>query len=294
MLVFAEPPPVKLGKFVYQGVILEVSYLSWAALQAPEQILRTAHLAGSFKGPSIIADPTGRLTVLQAAVARDYTKRTWVMARCQGTKAKLLHNLDSLRATDPWPDQVSAWLFGTGLTTHLLLVAGLRNPTVRKRYLAARELLAAYGQLAFYTALLDLLGCTQLRAAQVTAHLDALTAAFDVAKTVIKSPFFFAADISDLGRPVAIDGSRALIEQGDHREAIFWIVATYARCQQIFEHDAPPAVGAQFAPGFQGLLADLGIGSFADLDARRAAVKAFLPRLWTMTEAVLAANPEID
>ena len=294
MLVFAEPPPVKLGKFVYHGVILEVSYLSSAELQTPEQILGQSHLASSFMGPSIIADPTGHLTALQLVVARDYAKREWVVKRCEDVRAKILRNLDSIKVTDPFHDQVSAWLFGTGLTTHLPLVAGLENPTVRRRYLAARELLRNYGYLNFYEELLGLLGCRTLRSKQVNEHLKSLTAAFDAAKAVVKSPFFFAADINDLARPVAIEGSRELIERGDHREAVFWMVATYARCQLIFQQDGSPAIQAQFTPGFQRLVADLGIASSADLVQRGARVKAFLPRLWGVTAAILAANPRIE
>lgn len=293
MLVFAEPPLVKLGKFVYHGVILEVSYISSAEVQTSEQILAQSHLAGSFMGSSIIVDPTGHLTALQGIVTRDYAKREWVVKRCEDVRAKILRNLDGIKGADPFHVQVSAWLFGTGLTTHLPLVAGLENPTVRRRYLAARTLLRNYGYLSFYEELLGLLGCRTLRPKQVAAHLTSLTAAFDAAKTVVKTPFFFAADINDLARPVAIDGSRELIERGDHREAIFWIVATYARCQLIFEHDGSPALQAQFTPGFQHLLADLAIASSADLTQRSIQVKAFLPRLWYVTEAILAANPRI-
>src|SRR4029077_5089804 len=97
------------------------------------------------------------------------------------------------------------------------------------RYVVARELLANYGELDFYERLLDLLGCAQISRTRVVHHLSALPKVFDTAKTVIKTPFSFASDISDLARPIAIDGSRELIERGLHREAAFWIVVTYSR-----------------------------------------------------------------
>lgn len=294
MLVFADPPATKLGKFVYAGVILEVSYLASSELASPEAILGTSHLAGSFRGASIIADPTGELTPLQQAVSANYAKRAWVRKRCADADAKIRRNLAGIRKDDPFQDQVMAWLFGTGITTHVLLSAGLENPTVRRRYLAVRELLAHYRRLDFYEELLRLLGCRTLRAQQVAGHLAALTAAFDVAKTVVTPAYPFAADLTDLARPVAIDGSRELIEQGYHREAIFWIVATYARCQQVFAQDGTPAQLAEFTPGFQALLADLGIACHGDLVQRRNQVLAFLPRLWTMAEAIVAANPAIE
>jgi hypothetical protein len=293
MVVFADPPAVKLGKFIYQDVLLEVSYLASDQLRSPETVLGQYHLAGSFQGASVIADPSGALTKLQAAVARDYTKQHWVEQRCEDARSRILRNLEGIKAADPFHDQVTAWLFGTGVTTHVLLVAGLRNPTVRRRYVAVRELLADYGYLTFHETLLALLGCAKMDKAQVEDHLAALTVIFDVAKTMIKTPFFFASDLSDLARPIAIDGSRALIEAGYHREALFWIVATYTRCLKVLYHDAPERY-AQFMPAFQHLLADLGITSFADLQQRSEQVKAFLPELWQVAAAIVAANPQIQ
>lgn len=295
MVVLTDPnPPHKPGKFIYRGVMLEVSYLPIDQLQSPEVILSQSHMAGSFRTHSIILDPTGRLTELHSVVAQEYAKRPWVYQRCIYARDKILNNLQQLKASDPFHDQVMAWLFAAGVTTHVLLVAGLRNPTVRQRYLAVKELLADYGQSAFYEPLLALLGCAQMNRAQVEAHLAPLAAAFDAAKTVIKTPFFFAADISDAARPVAIDGSRDLIARGYHREAIFWMVATYSRCQKVLYHDASDAMQAQFIPGYRHLLADLGIRSFADLAQGKAQIQAFLPQLWAVTEGILAANPAIE
>jgi hypothetical protein len=189
---------------------------------------------------------------------------------------------------------VSCWLFGTGVTTHVLLVAGLKNPTVRRRYLAARELLAEYGRLEFYEPLIQLLGCAQMSAACAEHHLVALTDVFDAARSVLKTPFPFAADISDTARPIAIDGSQELIERGFHREAIFWIVATWSRCQQVLINDAPAEMQDRSDAGFRQLLADLGIASPTDLQQRGEQVRQFLPRVWETAEAIMAANPGIE
>ncbi len=294
MLVLDGPePPVKPGKFSYQGVMLEVSYLPAEQVRSAEYVLGQYHLAGSFRYPSVILDPTGRLTDLNTAVGRDFARREWVVRRCQHARDRILSNLESIRADAPFPDQVTAWLFATGVTTHLPLVAGLQNPTVRTRYLAARTLLAQYGKLDFYEELLELLGCATVSQNQARRHLAAMTEAFDAAIPVVRTPFFFAADLSQDARPVAIDGSRDLIERGDHREAVFWLVATYARCQHVFLADAP-ALAEQFAPGFAALVGDLGIHSFADLRQRAVQARGFLPRLWSETEAIIAANPDVQ
>jgi hypothetical protein len=286
-----QAPSSKLGKFLHRDVLLDVSFLSSDELRSPEQVLGSSHLAGSFHTASVILDPSGALSALQAKVAKEYAKRRWVLRRCAHAREKILTGFP-LRTGDPFPDQVNAWLFPAGITTHILLLAGLRNPTVRTRYLAVRRMLAEYGHLARYELLLNLLGASRMTQARASQHLAALEAAFDAAKAVVKTPFFFAGDLSDLARPVTIDGSRELIAGGDQREAIFWMVATATRCQQVFHFDAPH-LEERFGPGYRALLADLGINSYDDLQRRRGEVEQSLPRAWDLAEAVIAANPDI-
>lgn len=295
MVVLEAPePPDKLGKFLYRDVLLEVSYLPSDQLSSPEVVLGQYHLAGSLRTASVILDPSGWLTGLQAVVSRDYAERAWVRKRCEHARDKVGQGLRGLDSADPFHDQVLTWLFPTGVTTHVLLTAGLRNPTVRRRYVAARALLGEYGHLELYEELLALLGCGQTTAARVEHHLAALTEVFDAAKDVVKTPFPFTSDITDIARPIAIDGSRDLIERGLHREAVFWIVATYSRCQKVLYHDAPLAMQERFDPGYRQLLGDLGIASFRDLEQRREQVESCLPRVWEVAVAIMAANPEIE
>ncbi len=294
MVVLASPEPAgKLGKFEYRGVLLEVSFLDAKLIGSPEIVLSNYRLAGSFWAAGAILDPFGDLERVQWVVARDFTRRRWVEARCRDAEGNLRQHLASFDGEGPFHAQVTAWLFATGVTTHLLLVAGLKNPTVRTRYLATRELLADYGRSEFYDRLLTQLGCFEMAAADVEGHLDTLTSAFDAAQRYVSTSFPFAADISAAGRPVAIDGSRALIARGDHREAIFWIAATYARCQNVLQHDAPPELRRQFDPGFRALVAGLGIASTADLIRRNRQTLEFLPRVRSMAHAIMTANPDI-
>jgi hypothetical protein len=294
VVLFGSEVPANPGKFVRDGVLLDVSFLPIDLVRSAEVVLGVSHLAGSFQGSSILLDPTGHLSTLQAAVSRDYTKREWVIHRCEHAREKILGYLALLNESDPFHDQVVPWLFGTGVTIHVLLVAGLKNPTVRSRYSAVRDLLAEYGRLDMHEELLALLGCANLRRSQVEHHLTAMTEAFDAARGVIKSPFLFAADFSDVARPIAIDGTWEMIERGFHREAMFWIAATYSRCQKVLQTDAPTDLRDQFTPGYLAMLSEFGIASYEDLQARSEKVRSYLPRLWTVAESIIAANPDVQ
>ena len=59
--------PSKIGKFVEQGALIEVTYVPWRLLSSPEQVLASYIYAGSFHRSTIIADPTGDLRRLHAS-----------------------------------------------------------------------------------------------------------------------------------------------------------------------------------------------------------------------------------
>src|SRR5690606_27048764 len=136
-------------------------YLSHADVRSAEDVLGHYHLAASLAQPSMIADPTGHLTRLQTQVAQGYAQRRWVKQRCRQAYTRVEERIQAVRMPAPLHDQAMAWLFAAGGMPHVLLVAGLENPTVRRRYVAVRALLAKYAALDYQTALLDLLGVGQ-------------------------------------------------------------------------------------------------------------------------------------
>ncbi|GHJ42633.1 hypothetical protein Sm713_82420 [Streptomyces sp. TS71-3] len=288
----SDAPPVKPGKFRYEGVLLEVTYQPWAEVDSVENVLASYHLAGPFRTDTVIDDPTGGLGELRTYIAPRFALRPWARRRCLDARQRIETRLAALDTSAPFHEQVTGWLFPTGVTCHVLLVAALRNPTIRLRYPAARKVLTDYGHLDLYPELLDLLGCGHLPARRVQHHLRELAATFDATTQVARTPFFFSSDITAAARPIAVAGSQALIDAGDHREAVFWIIATFARCHTILATDAP-RLHESLAPAFHAALADLGISGTRDLLDRAEAVARFLPRLWLVTEEILAGNPEI-
>ncbi|MFF2961954.1 hypothetical protein ACFVT1_24150 [Streptomyces sp. NPDC057963] len=285
-------PPDKPGKLRFRGALLEVSHVSWDDLASADDVLSSYHLAGSFRRDTVIADPTGHLRGLRAHVSQRFAERSWVRRRCLDAERRIETRLAAFDTSAPFHEQVTAWLFPTGVTTHVLLVAALRNPTVRLRYPAARAVLTDYGQAHRYPELLELLGCARLSARRTGQHLDELARTFDAAARVARTPFFFSSDITAEARPIAIEGSRQLIERGDHREAVFWIIATFARCHAVLAADAPDLHVARL-PAFREAVADLGVTSTEDLLHRADEVIGYLPRLRQTAADILAANTGI-
>jgi hypothetical protein len=268
-------------KFVRDGVLLEVSYLNQDLFESPERVLRDYHLAPSLHTAKVVLDPESRLDSVRELLRRDYRKPQWIRARCEAAQEKALQTLGS--ANDP----VMSCLFGAGITTHVLLAAGLRNPTVRGRYVAVRELLAEYGFGEFYETLLGLLGSQQISGERTAMHAAALGEVFDAACASPRTSFPFAADIQECARPAAIDASMDMIGRGDHREAMFWIGVTWRRCMTVLSTDAPERVSPRFLENSHEVLRDLGLSSDARLHQRRLEIERTLPRVFGFAERIL-------
>jgi hypothetical protein len=279
--------PAKLGKLDVAGVRVEVTYLPWSELADPGRVARVPHLAPSFARDTVLLDPDGRLRRLQAQVGPLFARPDVVEDRC----AHVLGRMAAEPApTIGWPEAVTCWLFPTSLGTHVVLVAALRNPTVRLRYLRAREVLAERGLDDYYRQLLAQLGCLEATPSLVRTQLAALTETFDAAAARGPTSFFFATDITAAARPVAVEGTARLIAQGDHREAVFWLLATFSRCLQILDAtDAPDR--ARHHDAFAAAVAALvGLRTPEDLRRRRAELQDDLPRLRALARTILAQD----
>lgn len=294
MVVLDRDPLAKIGKMIHEGVLLEITFLTQGEFRSAGAILGRYHLAHSFANANIIADPSGELTSLQRVVAREFAKRRWVEARCLDARTKVEVGLTSLPTSMALHDQVLTWVFPTGVLTQILLVAGLRNPTVRRRYEETLHLLTTYARLDLHDALLAVLGCVGMTRERVEHHVRAVTEVFDAAATVTDAPFPFASDISALARPIAIDGSRDMIARGLHREALFWLVVTYSRSLKMLEFAGRLDPESRFRDGYRLLLADLGINSTRDLLHRRDLALDLLPEVWHVAQGIIVANPEIE
>src|SRR6185312_13625005 len=127
------------------------------------------------------ADPTGHLARLEAAVAPGFATPAAVRARTADVHRRIRARLTALDLDAAWPDLVIQWLFPTSLTAVARLVAALRMPTVRLRYLRARAVTPP----AEYERLLALLGCADVAPALVARHLAGVAARFDEAAAVL-------------------------------------------------------------------------------------------------------------
>ena len=266
IVVDSPEPPGTFSKMMYQGLLIETSYAAFKDFQSPETILADYPTAAHFTRPCIISDPSGQLSQSQSVVQKEFPRRKWVQKRVEAVKVWQLDSIKMfLNKSDPFYEQVFAWIYGTSMFTSMILVADLKNPTVRKAYAASHEVLEHYEQLEFHEKLMDLIGCKNLSSEEVEQLLQNCTRVFDTAKDLRQSEFFGATTISDTGRVTAIDGIQEIITSGKHREAVFWLIVIHSWCQKILDLDAPDDIQQNLMPLYDELMEALGISSLQDI-----------------------------
>jgi hypothetical protein len=121
----------------------------------------------------------------------------------------------------------AAPLYPTLLPAHIVLVPDLQNPTGLRALAASREILARYGYLSLHETVLGILGSATMGREHAEPLLASCADAFESARGVITTPFLGDTMVTDIARPMTIDGAQELITAGFFREAVFWIAVVH-------------------------------------------------------------------
>jgi hypothetical protein len=121
--------------------------------------------------------------------------------------------------------------------THNAIVANLGNPTMRKCLVVFGALVKAHAEGDLQESMLQLLGSASMNRQTVEGYFRDLSQAFDWAVDIIRGPSM-GDFVNENARLIAINGCREMMENGHHREAMFWIASMRTICQRVIERDA--------------------------------------------------------
>ncbi len=274
----------------YNGLILEYSTVSLARYHSSEAVLANPELASNLAANGVLADPLGILAPLHTLVAEQYAHRRWVRARCDHEQRIVMQVLEGLRQVSAprealWPlTNIALFLSG------LLAEAGLRPPTHRRCLVVLRDVLHAAGRDDLYEATLQLLGWASLRRPEVEAYLRDCAEAFDFAVAVTRTPVPFQNKLKAHVRPYVIDGAREMIDQGLHREAMFWIAGFLLFANTAIQADARDADKARFQASLDQLVAEMGLALPTDVSLRAREAEVLTGAIVAVADGLLDRN----
>ncbi len=273
------------------GITLEPTFNSFQDFSSPEQILADHRYAAHFSIPNILSDPTGELTKTQKAVAAKFTNKQWVIKRIKGARDFTLWGLDALQ-TGSVSDRMLSLNFALWGIAQIPLHADLQPPTGRRCGIVSLEILKTHGRQALHESSLEFLGSQSMSRDDVVSHLEDLSITFDYAVEIAQSPSL--GDYANkAAKPVVIDGSWEMVNDGFHREAMSWITAMRAIFQETILQDAPGKAQKQYVEQYQKLLAELGFHSENDFQKRAEDGAQLLEQVMQVTEQIMETSEKI-
>jgi hypothetical protein len=291
VIVLTEGAPDDEEEFFYRGLLLEVIWQNLAAHQDAAAVLASPSKGPNLATTRILADPTGTLEPLRRAVAAEYPRRRWVQARCAAEQAAAEEALAAMRQAATPADRLNAARFILGMLSGLLALAQLRRPTTRRTLALLRELLDEQERPDLNEAALTVMGSVHLSRADVQALLDQCVRAFDRAIEVHQTPIPYGFALRPHLRPYHVEGTQEMIDEGNHREALFWITCLDTAYLAL-EQDAPEPEKSAFAAQFEAMLAALGFTDDAAWPERVAVAERLAAEIYALVGALAAQHPE--
>jgi hypothetical protein len=291
VVVATQGAPDDEQEVFYRGLLLEVISKNLAEHQDVEAVLANPSAGPNVATTQILADPTGVLLRLHQAVAANYGRRRWIQARCAAEKVSAEEGLAAMRRATTPVERLDAVRGVLSALSGLLAVAQLRRPTTRRTLTLLRELLEEHGRADLHEAALSIMGSAQLSVSDVHALHNQIIGAFDRAAAVNQTPIPYGFAIQAHLRPYYVDATLELIEEGNHREAVYWI-SCLDTAYFVLQNDALDSEKPGFAAQLHALYAALGYTSDAAWAARVETAERLVPEIYRIADTLAAQHPE--
>jgi hypothetical protein len=276
----------------YRGLTLECGFCGLEEYRSVEKLLADPGLGPHLLADSVLYDPEGLLGPLQSELRRLWAERRWALARCEVEKRDALRALEQSEQAASIGERVVGLYDLTISLTGLLAVASLRNPTHRRCLALGRELLAHAGRLDLHEELLDLLGYATIQHSEVESWIAATAVAFDLAIAVHRSPSAFDFKLHAHVRPIFIEGSQELVDEGLHREAMWWLSTAYYIANAAIQNDGS-ADQRRFHQAELVRIQPLFTDSQDEWSVRTVRARRIAGEIFALADQLVANNPRI-
>jgi hypothetical protein len=277
-------------KFVYRGLLLEVSLREYAGNSLPENVLSNGFESFHFTVPNIISDPTGQMEVVRREVRRQYGEKRWILKRLEAVHESAdwkFHKLIAPSQDDKTIDLFYHYLSGFKNMNDLLPVAALRSPTLRRNFLLARGILAAHGRSDLLEKVYGAFGIRDFTKADVEGLLRNLPIALTRAKEV-RATYFWMDHILKEEDPYSVvaEGVREMMDDGMHREALFSLFQyTYIAFRALLNDTSGPEL-QEWSERWDVLMLKLGIRERKDISIRAEAAMNILEEMMALSRDI--------
>jgi hypothetical protein len=285
--------PFIQDKIIYKNVLLECVFHNAEELSSVNAVLSDPENAHNLFMGNIILDPKGLLRNLNQSILKEYNHKKWVKARCEREKEWVLNNIQEMsEERSSYGTFIKLW-FSILYLAGLITVAHLRSPTVRRCLVLVKELLNSHEKPELHEDILKVFGSSLMSKNQVDLYLQICMQVYDRATEIRRTPFYGDFNIHSYLHPYVFDGAKEMIDEGNHREAVFWIAISHLLAYTAIINDGTEEEKQKYWSGLDDLLNGLGIGTPDDWQTRLQLAKNIVDKVFQFADEVLENNPNI-
>ena len=277
----------------YKDLALEIVYIKNEIYNSPSSVLSNPTLAHELTPDSIISDSNDRLKELSKTVIKEFNLRKWVLARCEAQKNLVINFLGNIREAASTNDCAFMLGWNGKFLTTLIALASLVPPTHRRSLVNFREQLEKLELEGLHEELLEVLGYAHLNRERVEHYFNHMSVMFDRAVEVKRSPCPFGFKIKKHLRPYIIDATKEMIEEGNFRETMFWIVTVIYVSNLALQNDAPEEERSRYQNIINSLTNELGLKTTDHIHDRKEAFNNYANKIFNKTQDIIESNPKV-
>ncbi|WP_040845269.1 hypothetical protein [Thiorhodococcus drewsii] len=244
-----------------EGYVLECILSSSARYASADAILALPGMACNLEKNSILVDPDGYLNDIHRRVAAEFSGRRWVKIRTEDGVRCARSALDAMRQAANPAEAVHTLGEFIMHCSESITVAHLNPPTHRRTLANLRALLSTPEELALYEEILTAFGVERISEHEARRFLDQCLQAFDRAIEVKRSPVPFEWKLDPCIRDYLKRGTLEMIEEGAHRESLFWIALFFMISTLAIQQDGTPEERPVYGARLMHFLQALGLES---------------------------------
>lgn len=286
------PGPMKFG---YRGVIVEPSMHSSDCFDDIEAILGHPHESPHLVRGEILADPRGAIAKLRLAIEPEFPKLKWVRRRMDWVAENASRKLAISAKAKPgsYVEPLLQLVLGIRNIVAMAPIATLENPTMRRCMVVARDILSRHGHDGLSDELLDILCGRDMTPEEVRAYIPSMMELYRQATTVAKTPFWARFELDPAAESMFRIAAQDMIEAGDHREAVFFVLFVHYFSHQAIQNDGTDQEKAASRELLSRTLATVGILDMAEMNRRSLRAAALLPAYREACETIASACTQV-
>lgn len=284
----------EIEEVLHQGYILECILSGSSRYRSAEDILGLPGMACNLEKNSILVDPDGHLTCIHQGVAAGFAQRRWVRVRVETELQSGRSALDAMTRAQSAVEAINALGDFIMHCSAAITVAHLQPPTHRRTLVNLKPLLQQPDEAALFEDILAAFGSAQVSEFEARAFLQQCLDAFDRALVVKTSPVPFEWKLEPCIRDYLEKGTLEMIEEGAHRESLFWIALFFMISTLAIQQDGTAEEKPIYAKRLMQFLHALGLDTPEAIERRLQRCQTLHGQVADYVDGYVAASSSLE